>query len=212
MNINSLLAPTGALATKVIRAPGPGLAWHLRNRLTWRYISGWLFTIFAKTFSKLTGIPTLTSELRVRVRRKDGRWIDYGVVSRKLITTVGVGFLVDAWQGIVEPEIMRYHGLGEDDTPGEAVGDTALQLELTTDYNPDSTRATGTLAEAAANIFQSVGTNTLDGAAAVVEHGLFSQAAAGGGVLFDRSIFAVINLASGDGLQTTYSCTLTSGG
>ncbi|MGE3176768.1 MAG: hypothetical protein AB7O32_04825, partial [Vicinamibacterales bacterium] len=95
----------------------------------------------------------------------------------------------------------------------EAVGDTALVTESTTILNPDSTRATGTLAEgASANIFRSVGTVTFDGSGAITEHGLFSQAATGGGVLFDRSVFAAINVASGDSIQFTYDATLTAGG
>jgi hypothetical protein len=47
---------------------------------------------------------------------------------------------------------------------------------------------------------------------AITEHGIFSQAAVGGGVLLDRSLFSAINLVSGDGLQTQYDLTFTSGG
>ena len=63
-----------------------------------------------------------------------------------------------------------------------------------------------------ANILQTIGTNTVDGAITVEEHGLFSQAATGGGTLWDRTTFAVINLAIGDSLQSTYEATLNSGG
>ena len=52
-------------------------------------------------------------------------------------------------------------------------------------------------------------TNTVDGAAAVTEHGIFS--AASGGILLDRSVFSVINLASGDSIQSTYQLTFTAG-
>lgn len=140
---------------------------------------------------------------------------DYGVVSRKVITTAGVNFLVDAFQNIVEPEILKYHGIGTG-TNAEAIGDTALQTELTTQYNPDSTRATGSLTEgSSANIYRTVGTNTLDsGTPAITEHGILSQAATGGGTLWDRSVFSAINLvgANGDGLQTTYDMTASAGG
>lgn len=137
---------------------------------------------------------------------------ELGIVSRRVVTTAGVGFLVDAWQNILELELMKFHGIGTGGT-AEATGDTALVTELTTQYNPDSTRATGTLAEGAgANVFRSVGTNTVDAAAAITEHGLFSQAATGGGVLWDRSLFSVVNLASGDSLQSTYDATMTAGG
>ena len=140
-----------------------------------------------------------------------GHLSDYGVVSHRVITTAGVGFLIDAWQNIVELEIMKFHGIGLG-TTGAVVGDTALETELTTQYNPNSTRATGTLAEAAANIFRTVGTNTVDAAVAATEHGILSQAATGGGVLWDRTVFAVINLADGDSLESTYDMTASSGG
>ncbi len=137
---------------------------------------------------------------------------DHGLVSVRVVTDAGVGFIVDAFQNLVELENMKFHGLGTGST-AEAASETALVTELTTEYNPNSTRATGTTAEAAANIYQSVATNTLDsGTPALREHGLFSAASAG--VLMDRSLFAAINLvgANGDALQTDYRLTFTSGG
>lgn len=139
---------------------------------------------------------------------------DYGVVSRKVVTDTGVGFIVDAFQNSVELENMKYHALGTG-TNAEAAGNTALQTELTTEYT-GNVRATGSTTEgASANIYRSVGTNTLDsGTPAVTEHGIMSQAATGGGVIIDRSVFSAINLvgANGDGLQSTYDLTFTSGG
>lgn len=152
------------------------------------------------------------SALSVAVLRPGRPVLDLGVVSRKVITDNGVGFIVDAWQNIVELEIMKYHGIGTG-TTAEAASQTALVTESTTALNPDSTRATGTTVEGATgNIFRSVGTLTVDAAVAVTEHALFSQAATGGGTMFDRSVFSAVNLASGDSIQTTYECTFTSGG
>jgi hypothetical protein len=146
---------------------------------------------------------------------RPGRRPEYlGVLSRKVITDVGVGFIVDAWQGTVEPEIMRFHAYGTGGA-AEAVGNTALATELTTQYAVDNTRPTGSLAENAANVFETVATLSPDsgGTIAITEHGVFSQAATGGGVLFDRSLFSVINVvAAADSLQTTYRATFTSGG
>ncbi|MEE8476891.1 MAG: hypothetical protein V3S19_00895, partial [Gemmatimonadales bacterium] len=88
-----------------------------------------------------------------------GQLWEYGLVSRRVITTVGVGFLVDAFQDIVEIELMNFHGIGLGST-GPVVGDTDIETELTTQYNPDNTRATGVQSEAAANIYRTVGTNT----------------------------------------------------
>jgi hypothetical protein len=210
--ISRTLSFSGLLQMKVKRAPGPGLAWHLRNRLRRGYLWGWFVVQLARLFSKLTGVVTITSQLSIRLRKATGEWIDYGVVGYRVITDTGVGFIVDAWQNSVEIEIMKYHGCGTG-VGAEAAGNTALGTECTTALNPDSTRATGTLAEgASANIFSSVGTLTFDASAAVTEHGLLSQAATGGGVLWDRTVFAAVNVASGDQIQFTYQATLTSGG
>lgn len=146
------------------------------------------------------------------ISRHDVRVEDHGVVSLRVVTDVGVGFIVDAFQNIVELEIMKFHGIGTGST-AEAVGDTTLVTELTTEYNPNSTRATGTTAETAANIYQTVATNTLDSGTPILrEHGIFTLNAAG--VLLDRSVFAAITLtgANGDALQTDYRLTFTSGG
>lgn len=137
---------------------------------------------------------------------------DWGVVSQKVITTAGVGFLVDAWQNSVELEILRYHGLGTDST-AESASDTALNTELTTQYGTDNTRPTGSLTEgASANIFRTVGTSTVDATVTIAEHGIFSQAANSGGTLWDRSLTGGQALSSGDSLQTTYDMTASSGG
>jgi hypothetical protein len=157
-------------------------------------------------------IPTFYGALQAKILRGDGRVEDYGLVSLRVVTTVGVNFIVDAFQNLTELEILKYHGIGTG-AVAEAVGDTALGTELTTQYNPDNTRATGTLAEgASANIFRSVGTNAVDATVAITEQGMFSQAATGGGTLLDRSVFSALNLVSGDSLQTTYDFTISAGG
>lgn len=134
-----------------------------------------------------------------------------GVVSRKVITDAGVAYIVDAFQNLTEVESLKFHGIGTGGT-AEAASQTALVTELTTQYNPDSTRATGSLTENAANIFRTVAINLVDAAVAITEHGIFSQAATGGGTMLDRSLFSVVNLGIGDSLQSTYDLTLTSGG
>lgn len=140
-----------------------------------------------------------------------GETLELGLASMRVVTTAGVNFLVDSLQGIVEPEILKFHGIGTGAT-AEASADTALVTESTTALNPDSTRATGSLTEgASANIFRTVGTLTADASIACTEHGIFSQAATGGGTLLDRSVFSVVNLANGDSLQATYDFTITAG-
>jgi hypothetical protein len=136
----------------------------------------------------------------------------YGIVSKKVVTDTGVGYIVDAFQNSVELENMKYHGLGTGST-AEGQTQTALVTELTTEYT-GNVRATGTTTEGAtANIYRTVGTNTLDsGTPALREHGVFSANAVG--VMLDRSLFAAINLdgTAGDGLQSTYELTFSAGG
>lgn len=135
---------------------------------------------------------------------------DYGVVGEKVVTTAGVGFLVDAWQNLLELETMKYHALGTN-SGAESSAETALGTELTTEYT-GNVRATGSLTEGAtANVFRSVGSNVLDGTpgAALREHGLFSASTVG--VLWDRTLFAAITLVSGDTLESTYDVSFVSG-
>lgn len=170
---------------------------------------------------RLSATVVFESRLHLMVKRGDESLYnyydrrpleDYGWVGWKVITTAGVNYLVDAWQNSVELESLKFHGIGTGST-AEASGDTALVTELTTEYSPDNTRATGSLTEgASANIFRTVGTNTLDGTpgAALREHGIFSAATAG--TLWDRTVYAAITLSSGDSLQSTYDMTATAGG
>ena len=142
-----------------------------------------------------------------------GDLTDFGLLSTRLVTDVGVGYIVDAFQNGVELENMKYHGYGTG-TTAENQTDTALVTELTTEYVVNSTRPTGTTTEgASANIYRTVATLSPDsgGTLAITEHGVFSASSAG--VLLDRSKFSAINLvASSDSLQTTYELTLTAGG
>ena len=135
----------------------------------------------------------------------------YGLASVAVVTDAGVGFIVDAFTNAVEAELQNFHGIGTG-TRTEDVTETALETELTTEYNPNSTRATGTQDQPSANIYRTIGTNAVDASVAITEHGILSQAATGGGVLLDRSLFAAINLTSGDSLQSTYQLTVNSGG
>lgn len=142
-----------------------------------------------------------------------GQVHDLGLASCRVITTTGVNYIVDAFQGLVEPENMKYHGIGTGGS-AEAVGNTALTTELTTQYSVSNTRPTGSLGELAgnANVFETAATITVSATVAATEHGIFSQAATGGGVMLDRTLFSVVNLASGESLQATYDFTVTAGG
>lgn len=152
------------------------------------------------------------ARLHATVFRADGRIEHLGLISTKVITDAGVAFLVDDWDANGQDLTnFKYHGCGTGGT-AEAAGDTALVTESTTALNPDNTRATGTGSQPSAPQYRSVGTVTFDATAAITEHGIFSQAATGGGTLWDRSLFSAINVVSGDSIQFTYTVTLSSGG
>jgi hypothetical protein len=152
------------------------------------------------------------ARLHATLYRADGTLEHLGLLSTRVITDAGVTYLRDDFNNNAQDiTLMNFHGCGTG-TNAEAAGDTALQTESTTALNPDNTRATGTRSTPASNQFRTVGTLTFDGSAAVTEHGILSQSATGGGTLWDRSVFAAINVASGDSIQFTYTLTLSSGG
>lgn len=198
--------------TDVLEHGGPqrGLSdevnrWRLANtRNLWRG--------FRRVFAaRALRLPTFYGQLWLTVIRGDGQVVDLGLASLRVVTTAGVNYIVDAFQNTTEVENLKYHGIGTGNT-AEAAADTALVTESTTALNPDNTRATGSTTEGAtANIYRTVGTLTADASIAAVEHGIFSQAATGGGTLLDRSVFSTVNLASADSLQATYDLTFTAG-
>lgn len=200
---------SGTLSAVVHRGASPvGLGYKIRNLPNvWRGL--WKHTV-----SELLGISHMYGQLYATVKHGDGTRTDYGRISTRVVTTAGVNAIVDAFQNTVELENFKYHGVGTG-TTAEAVGDTALVTELTTQYNPDSTRPTGTTVEgASANIYRTVATVTPDsgGTIAITEHGVFSATSAG--TLLDRSQFAAINVnsANGDSITFTYELTFSAGG
>lgn len=222
----------------------PSLSWHLKNWL--RYRRRDVPRLVATRFiGQVSGLITLESKLQGAVYRADwsllapwqshtlrellarnhpvvdlprffgGQVTNYGVLSTRVVTTAGANAIVDAFQNTFEVENFHFHAFGTG-TNAEAVGDTALQTEETTQYAVDNTRPTGSQTEgASANIFRTVGTYSPDsgGTRAITEHGILSQAATGGGILLDRSVFAAVNLVAGaDSLQATYDFTVNTGG
>lgn len=181
-------------------------AWKAKNFMS--MMGGFKNIIIARQF----GIPTFYGALWLKKFCLNGDVLDFGLVSVKLVTTAGVNFIVDAFQNTTEIELFNFHGLGLG-AVAEAIGDTALGTELTTQYSTDNTRDTGTQGEGgSANIYQTLGLNQVDASVALREHGVLSQAATGGGTLLDRSVYALINLVSGESLQSTYELTVSAGG
>lgn len=179
--------------------------WKFRNKTRRNYIFGTVANKTAKMFSKATGIPTMTAELRAKKICADGSVIDYGVLGRRVVTTAFVEFMVDQLQAdTTEWGDFKFHDSGVG-VVAENVADTDMG---TTD---GEARATGTQVEGAtADIYRSVGTISYTTTKAITEHGLFSIVT--GGTMMDRTVFTVINVVNGDSIQFTYELTVNDGG
>lgn len=202
--VNGNMRMSGKVGVRLMRAPGPGLAWRLRNTLRWSFLFGWLANGMAKALSALTGVPTLTAELRAVLIRDDGSRVNYGVLSRRVVTTAFVNFMVDQLQ--TETSVWgdyKWHDSGVGST-AENVANTDME---TTD---GESRVAGSQTEGAANVYVSVGTISYTSTKAITEHGLFN--AATGVTLLDRSVFSAVNVVNGDSIQYTYSLSVNSGG
>ncbi len=197
------LTLTGGCTPRLLKRKAP-ISWRIRNACRLPYLYGWLAVRVAVLFSKLTGIPTLTSALSLVVRRSDGWTIDYGVVGYRSITTAFVNYMVDQLQTETSTwGDFKFHDSGVG-TTAENVSNTAME---TTD---GESRATGTQTETSANIYSSVGTIAYTTTKAITEHGLFNDASAG--TLLDRTVFSAVNVVNGDSIQFSYALTVSSGG
>jgi hypothetical protein len=162
--------------------------------------------------ARMLNLVHCSGQLHLDIIYPNGDCQSLGLVSLRVVTTAAVNAMVDAFQGSFTLSDFKFHGLGTGGS-AEAVGDTALVTELTTQYNTDNTRATGSQTEGAtANIYRTVATNTLDEGATIVEHGILNQAATGGGTLLDRSVFAAVVVSASLGLKSTYDLTIAAGG
>ena len=193
---------------QIFKSTLPTNTWKLKN---WPNIMRGLHKII---LAKILQIPTHYGILTVRLIKADGNVYNYGIVSTRMITDAGVNFIVDAFQDTAELETLKFHGIGTGSI-AEAKSNTGLGGELATAVYTANARATGSQGEDAANIYRTTATNTVtvvNGTVGITEHGIFSNATRGTGILLDRSIFSVINLSSGDSLETQYNLTISSGG
>lgn len=201
------LSLKGDLQTHLIKGTvKASLSWKIKNTLRRSYLFGLFANNAAKAFTDLTGVPTLTAELSaVKIDGKTGQRIDYGIVSRRVVTNAFVNFVVDNLQvDTTEIGDFKFHdsGIG---TTAENAADTAIET------SDGESRATGSQTEgASANIYKSVGTIAYTTTKAITEHGVFSQST--GATLVDRSVFSAINVVNGDSIEFTYQLTLNSGG
>ena len=199
----SNLNMAGGLSVRKLCRTAPR-AWRSRNSLRRSFWLGWLYTRAAIALSWLTGIPTLTGQLSLKLRRSDGWTIDYGVVGYRVVTSAFVNYVTDQLQTETSTfGDFKYHDAGVG-TTAENASDTAME---TTD---GESRATGTQTESASNAYRSVGTISYTSTKAVTEHGLFNDSSTG--TLMDRTVFSAVNVVSGDAVEFTYTLTISSGG
>jgi hypothetical protein len=193
MSTSGNLAMSGSLGIKVHRAPGPGLLWKIKN-LPHR-LRGWRAEI-----GPLLGFGGFYAELSAVLHRKDGSVVNYGVLSRRKVTSAFVEFMVDQLQTETSAwGDFKYHDSGVGVT-AESNADTDIE---TTDGED---RVAGTQEEgASANIYKSVGTIAYTTTKAITEHGLFNASTAG--TLLDRSVFSAVNVVDGDSITFTYQLT-----
>ncbi len=208
--MEGLLGSQGKLKLQVKRCPRASMAWQVKNTLRWEFIQGWLAYHLAPILGRTIGFTVVTSRLLLKLHKSTGEWVDYGVVGYRVVTTAFITALASSLHLQASPGNLFYHAIGVG-IAAAAIGDTGMGTELTTEYNPDNTRATGTHTSAA-GVYESVGTNTIDsGTPAVTEHGVMG-AATGASTLIDRHTFAAVNMVAGDSLVSTYQLTFTAGG
>jgi hypothetical protein len=138
---------------------------------------------------------------------RDNALVDLGLLSAKVVTNAGVTYMRDDFNanaGSADITNFKFHDCGTGSV-AENVTDTALGTAS------GVARATGSQATGAGtNTYVTVGTMTFVSSLAITEHGIFSASSAG--TLWDRSVFAAINVVSGDAIQFTYTLTITAGG
>ncbi len=120
-------------------------------------------------------------------------------VLRNLVVNAGLAWLASALSGAqATPSNMKYVAIGTG-TATAVAGDTALGGEV-------ETRVAGTQSlttvDTANDGYLCVGTQNITANRAVTEVGLFSASTSGS--LLARQIFSVMNMVSGDSLQTTW--------
>lgn len=179
--------------------------WKTRNlsnlaRGAWRIIT-----------ARKLGIPALYGQLCLAVIAPDGHRTDYGLVSLRMITSVGAAFVSTCFRGEASLPTMKYHGIGGGGTP-ESVSDIALGSEFSSVYDPVSTRATGIASVgAASNFYRSIGFITVSDTVTIAEHGLFNQEAADGGILLDRSAISSETIFANFTIQADFRLEIATG-
>jgi len=150
------------------------------------------------------GVLTMLGELRATLIHSDGSHFDLGVLGKRGVTDAGVAFLVDDWDGGANDfALMNQHDSGTG-----VVAEADADVALGTPAGP--ARVAGAKTQPAANQARSIATIAYTATLAITEHGIFS--AATGVTLWDRTVFAAVNVVNGDSIQFTYTLTINAGG
>lgn len=187
--------------------------WRAHLRAVWR---GSVIAVQGRTIRVLSFVDSLfgfpggrgwvryKGELRAVKIGIDGKRTDLGVVGTRVVTTAGVNYLAaDMNDGASDINAFDFHDSGTG-VVAEAVGDTALGTAA------GPARVSGTASNPTANQYRSVATISYTATLAITEHGLFSASTAG--TLWDRTVFAAVNVVSGESIQFTYTLTINAGG
>lgn len=173
--------------------------WRLKN---WK--AGW--RAFWLGEDNGDGRVSFRGDLAAKVTRSDGSVLDLGRISSRMVTTAGVNYMRDdfnAATGGADIGNFNWHDSGTG-AVAEAVGDTALGAAA------GPARVAGTQSAPAAKQYRTVATIAYTATLAITEHGIFSASTVG--TLWDRSVFAAINVVNGDSIQFTYTLTISDGG
>ena len=149
---------------------------------------------------------TMRGELGAKIIRADGRAVDLGCIGKRVVTTAGVNYMRDdfaAAAGAADITNFKWHDSGTG-AVAEAVGDTALGAAA------GPARVAGTQDNSVSKQYKTVATIAYTATFAITEHGIFSAATVG--TLWDRTVFAAINVVNWDSIQFTYTLTINDGG
>lgn len=197
--VHSVVQPKGQVVMKPIK-------YHIQNlRKLPRRVLWTLIAIPAGFRGELT---RMTAELSLVHIKADGSRIDHGVVSRKKVTKAFVINMAAALANTTTPynnwNDYKFHDSGVGVT-AESNDDVGIE---TTDGESRVTGSQVDASTASAGVYTSVGTIAYTTTKAITEHGLFNVVTDATPVLMDRSVFAAVNVVSGDSIQFTYTLTI----
>lgn len=186
--MQSELGMKGNLGIRVIREPGPGLVWKVKNFHNvypglWRH-----------ALAKALKMNHMLGTAHARHLRADGSVVNYGLVSTLEVTDDFVEFMVDQLQTETSAwGDFKFHDSG---VGVSAADQTDTDIETT----DGESRVTGSQTEGASvYIYKSVGTIPYTSGLAITEHALFNIVT--GGVMMDHHVFAAINVVNGDSIN-----------